>query len=142
MTGKRSNRTGSHRFGEPCSQAHTLQNESFFYPGEKKRKSLSGFDSLASYLAAREARKGPRREMGGYENGDSPAAFAGEDGVILGVDGGTTNTVCVCLPAAMPPPESPAAVPVLARAVAGSSNRNSVGGNRRRISPFRGWLVL
>jgi len=65
--------------------------------------------------------------MGGYENGDSPAAVAGEDGVILGVDGGTTNTVCVCLPAAMPPPESPAAVPVLARAVSGSSNRNSVG---------------
>ncbi|CAO2189919.1 unnamed protein product [Urochloa humidicola] len=65
--------------------------------------------------------------MGGYENGDSPAAFAGEDGVILGVDGGTTNTVCVCLPAAMPTPESPAAVPVLARVVAGCSNRNSVG---------------
>ncbi|KAL6658826.1 hypothetical protein ACP70R_002866 [Stipagrostis hirtigluma subsp. patula] len=65
--------------------------------------------------------------MGGYENGDSPAAAAGEGGVILGVDGGTTNTVCVCLPAAMPPPESPAAVPVLSRAVAGCSNRNSVG---------------
>ncbi|CAO2205657.1 unnamed protein product [Urochloa humidicola] len=65
--------------------------------------------------------------MGGYENGDSPAAVAGEDGIILGVDGGTTNTVCVCLPAAMPPPESPAAVPVLARVVAGCSNRNSVG---------------
>ncbi|KAF8712799.1 hypothetical protein HU200_028571 [Digitaria exilis] len=65
--------------------------------------------------------------MGGYENGDSPAAIAGEDGVVLGVDGGTTNTVCVCLPAAMPPPESPAAVPILARAVAGCSNRNSVG---------------
>jgi hypothetical protein len=79
--------------------------------------------------------------MGGYENGDSLAAVAGEDGVVLGVDGGTTNTVCVCLPAAMPQPESPAAVPVLARAVAGSSNRNSVGGNRQRISPSRGWLV-
>ncbi|KAL6856851.1 hypothetical protein ACP4OV_018233 [Aristida adscensionis] len=66
--------------------------------------------------------------MGGYENGDSPAAAAAaEGGVILGVDGGTTNTVCVCLPAAMPPPESPAAVPVLSRAVAGCSNRNSVG---------------
>uniref|UniRef100_J3MVP6 N-acetyl-D-glucosamine kinase n=1 Tax=Oryza brachyantha TaxID=4533 RepID=J3MVP6_ORYBR len=66
--------------------------------------------------------------MGGYENGDSPAgAAAGGGGVILGVDGGTTNTVCVCLPVAMPPPESPAAVPVLSRAVAGCSNRNSVG---------------
>ncbi|KAG0522363.1 hypothetical protein BDA96_07G030600 [Sorghum bicolor] len=68
------------------------------------------------------------REMGGYENGDSTAAAGLADGgVILGVDGGTTNTVCVCLPAAMSPPESPAAVPVLARAVAGCSNRNSVG---------------
>jgi hypothetical protein len=67
--------------------------------------------------------------MGVYENGDSPAAAAGEGGVILGVDGGTTNTVCVCLPAAMPPPQSPGAVPVLSRAVAGCSNRNSVGGN-------------
>ncbi|KAL5230883.1 hypothetical protein ABZP36_029659 [Zizania latifolia] len=67
--------------------------------------------------------------MGGYDNGESPAATAsgGEGGVILGVDGGTTNTVCVCLPAAMPPPESPRAVPVLSRAVAGCSNRNSVG---------------
>ncbi|KAL5221846.1 hypothetical protein ABZP36_026559 [Zizania latifolia] len=71
--------------------------------------------------------------MGGYENGDSSpppaaaAAAAGDGGVILGVDGGTTNTVCVCLPAAMPPPEAPRAVPVLSRAVAGCSNRNSVG---------------
>ncbi|TVU43497.1 hypothetical protein EJB05_09973 [Eragrostis curvula] len=65
--------------------------------------------------------------MGGYENGDSLAAAAGEGGVILGVDGGTTNTVCVCLPAAMPPPQSPGSVPVLSRAVAGCSNRNSVG---------------
>jgi hypothetical protein len=45
--------------------------------------------------------------MGGYENGDSTAAAALADGgVILGVDGGTTNTICVCLPAAMSPPES------------------------------------
>uniref|UniRef100_A0A0D9XB44 Uncharacterized protein n=1 Tax=Leersia perrieri TaxID=77586 RepID=A0A0D9XB44_9ORYZ len=63
--------------------------------------------------------------MGGYEKGESPA----EGGVILGVDGGTTNTVCVCLPAAMPPPDSPSAVPVLSRAIAGCSNRNSVGAN-------------
>lgn len=68
--------------------------------------------------------------MGGYENGESTGAAALADGgVILGVDGGTTNTVCVCLPAAMTPPESPATVPVLARAVAGCSNRNSVGEN-------------
>jgi N-acetylglucosamine kinase-like BadF-type ATPase len=66
--------------------------------------------------------------MGSYENGNSPAAARREGGVILGVDGGTTSTVCVCLPAAMPPPESPSAVPVLSRAIAGCSNRNSVGG--------------
>ncbi|XP_047073709.1 N-acetyl-D-glucosamine kinase-like [Lolium rigidum] len=65
--------------------------------------------------------------MGSYENGNSPAAARREGGVILGVDGGTTSTVCVCLPAAMPPPESPSAVPVLSRAIAGCSNRNSVG---------------
>ncbi|KAF7109231.1 hypothetical protein CFC21_109527 [Triticum aestivum] len=67
--------------------------------------------------------------MGGYENGDSPAAAAWEGGVILGVDGGTTSTVCVCLPAAMPPPEAPGSVAVLSRAIAGCSNRNSVGEN-------------
>ncbi|CAM0910883.1 unnamed protein product [Alopecurus aequalis] len=65
--------------------------------------------------------------MGSYENGGSPAAASWEGGVILGVDGGTTSTVCVCLPAAMPPPEAPGAVPVLSRAIAGCSNRNSVG---------------
>ncbi|KAF7096161.1 hypothetical protein CFC21_098152 [Triticum aestivum] len=67
--------------------------------------------------------------MGGYENGDSPAAAAWEGGVILGVDGGTTSTVCVCLPAAMPPPEAPGSVAVLSRAIAGCSNRNSIGEN-------------
>lgn len=81
-------------------------------------------------------RRESNEEMGGYENGDSPVAAAGDGGVILGVDGGTTNTVCVCLPVAMPPPESPGAVPVLSRAVAGCSNRNSVGGNHRtRLGP-------
>lgn len=78
-------------------------------------------------LTPGEERNG-RREMGGYENGDSPAAATWEGGVILGVDGGTTSTVCVCLPAAMPPPESPGSVAVLSRAIAGCSNRNSVGG--------------
>ena len=49
--------------------------------------------------------------------------------VILGLDGGTTSTVCICMPV---PPFSdplPDLVPVLARAVAGCSNHNSVGGN-------------
>ncbi|KAK3001649.1 hypothetical protein RJ639_020389 [Escallonia herrerae] len=44
--------------------------------------------------------------------------------VILGLDGGTTNTVCVCMPFADRLPDP---LPVLARAVAGCSNHNSVG---------------
>ncbi|KAK6918036.1 ATPase, BadF/BadG/BcrA/BcrD type [Dillenia turbinata] len=48
--------------------------------------------------------------------------------VILGLDGGTTSTVCICMPfipfsdAPLPDP-----LPLLARAVAGCSNHNSVG---------------
>ncbi|ERN07672.1 hypothetical protein AMTR_s00155p00052560 [Amborella trichopoda] len=46
--------------------------------------------------------------------------------VILGLDGGTTSTVCICM--AMPYfNEVPDPLPVLARAVAGCSNHNSVG---------------
>lgn len=47
-------------------------------------------------------------------------------GVLLGVDGGTTSTVCVCM--AMPFSESlPNPPEVLSQAVAGCSNHNSVG---------------
>ncbi|KAL3833717.1 hypothetical protein ACJIZ3_008453 [Penstemon smallii] len=57
-----------------------------------------------------------------------------EGGVILGVDGGTTSTVCVCLPllpfAAVP--QLPDPLPVLSRATAGCSNHNSVGENAAR----------
>lgn len=49
--------------------------------------------------------------------------------VILGLDGGTTSTVCICMP--IIPFSSdhrlPDPLPVLARAVAGCSNHNSVG---------------
>ncbi|KAL2244609.1 N-acetyl-D-glucosamine kinase isoform X2 [Sesamum indicum] len=58
------------------------------------------------------------------------------DGVILGVDGGTTSTVCVCLPLfpfsdhrRLPDP-----LPVLGRAAAGCSNYNSVGENAARVT--------
>lgn len=57
------------------------------------------------------------------------AAAGGGQDLILGLDGGTTSTVCVCMPV-IPftdnhlPPDPP---PVLARAVAGCSNHNSVG---------------
>lgn len=48
--------------------------------------------------------------------------------VILGLDGGTTSTVCICM-AAMPlSNQPPDVVPVLARSIAGCSNHNSVGG--------------
>ncbi|KAL8108476.1 hypothetical protein AgCh_024796 [Apium graveolens] len=47
-----------------------------------------------------------------------------ELGVILGLDGGTTSTICVCIPFSDHLSDP---VPVLARAVAGCSNHNSVG---------------
>ncbi|VFQ83341.1 unnamed protein product [Cuscuta campestris] len=46
--------------------------------------------------------------------------------VILGVDGGATSTVCVCLPL-LRLPDIPDPLPVLGRAIAGCSNKNSVG---------------
>ena len=62
-------------------------------------------------------------EVEARENGD-------RDGVVLGLDGGATSTVCVCIPAiqlwdrqGLPDP-----LPVLSRAIAGCSNYNSVGG--------------
>ncbi|CAM8940424.1 unnamed protein product [Rhodiola kirilowii] len=54
----------------------------------------------------------------------------GSNNVILGLDGGTTTTICICIPFASDlhntnlPDDRP---PVLARAVAGCSNHNSVG---------------
>ncbi|KAJ0467147.1 putative hexokinase [Helianthus annuus] len=56
-----------------------------------------------------------------------PAGGGGGGGekLILGLDGGTSNTICVCMPIIpFTPNHSP---PVYARAVAGCSNHNSVG---------------
>ncbi|KAL6561910.1 hypothetical protein OROGR_002917 [Orobanche gracilis] len=57
-----------------------------------------------------------------------------EEAVILGVDGGATSTVCVCLPLRplcehrhLPDP-----LPVIGRAAAGCSNHNSVGAQAAR----------
>lgn len=66
-----------------------------------------------------------------HTNGEDVARQNGDyDGcdVVLGVDGGTTSTVCVCMPL-LPFSDHnlPNPLPVLARAVAGSSNHNSVG---------------
>ncbi|CAI9269340.1 unnamed protein product [Lactuca saligna] len=53
-----------------------------------------------------------------------------EEPVVLGVDGGTTSTICVCMPL-LPISNShnhlPDPLPVLGRAIAGCSNHNSVG---------------
>ncbi|XP_071739890.1 uncharacterized protein [Rutidosis leptorrhynchoides] len=49
---------------------------------------------------------------------------ASDQKLILGLDGGTTNTICVCMPITPNHHRSP---PVYARAVAGCSNHNSVG---------------
>jgi len=78
--------------------------------------------------------------MSKYENGElvqnlhGGREINGVGGVILGVDGGATSTVCVCLPLFSDPASLPDPLPVLGRAVAGCSNHNSVGGNF--ISPF------
>lgn len=49
--------------------------------------------------------------------------------VILGIDGGTTSTTCVCLPFLHPHSlHLPDSLPLLARVEAGCSNHNSVGG--------------
>ncbi|KAL0705715.1 hypothetical protein Bca4012_072140 [Brassica carinata] len=49
------------------------------------------------------------------------------DGVILGLDGGATSTVCVCVPFFPYGDRFPEPIPILGRAVAGCTNRNSVG---------------
>ena len=62
-----------------------------------------------------------KRSNGGITNGVDD-----ELGVILGLDGGTTSTICVCIPFSGQLADP---VPVLARAAAGCSNHNSVGGS-------------
>ncbi|KAK9285844.1 hypothetical protein L1049_025045 [Liquidambar formosana] len=68
-----------------------------------------------------------------YRNGEiwdfeheMPVSRDGSD-VILGLDGGTTSTVCICMPIIPFSHNLPDPLPVLARAVAGCSNHNSVG---------------
>lgn len=68
-----------------------------------------------------------------YRNGEiwdfeheMPVSQDGSE-VILGLDGGTTSTVCICMPIIPFAGCLPDPLPVLARAVAGCSNHNSVG---------------
>ncbi|KAF2290696.1 hypothetical protein GH714_015040 [Hevea brasiliensis] len=67
-----------------------------------------------------------------YRNGEiwdfeHEIAVPGDRPVILGLDGGTTSTVCICMPVLPVSNPLPDPLPVLARAVAGCSNHNSVG---------------
>ncbi|KAG7015091.1 N-acetyl-D-glucosamine kinase, partial [Cucurbita argyrosperma subsp. argyrosperma] len=67
------------------------------------------------------------REMSGRTGGGGGGGGVG--GVILGIDGGTTSTICVCVPL-LPLQQSlhlPDPLPLLARVEAGCSNHNSVG---------------
>ncbi|KAH7578457.1 hypothetical protein JRO89_XS01G0384100 [Xanthoceras sorbifolium] len=52
--------------------------------------------------------------------------------VILGLDGGTTSTVCICMPVISMSDPLPDPLPILARAVAGCTNHNSVGEDAAR----------
>ncbi|KFK44864.1 hypothetical protein AALP_AA1G312400 [Arabis alpina] len=57
-----------------------------------------------------------------------------EDSVILGLDGGATSTVCVCVPFFPYGDRLPEPLPILGRAVAGCTNSNSVGETAARDS--------
>lgn len=63
-----------------------------------------------------------KEQEGAHQNGH------GSDGVVLGLDGGTTSTVCVCMPLLpLSDHNLKNPLPILARTVAGCSNHNSVG---------------
>lgn len=78
-----------------------------------------------------------------HSNGDLPKLEEGResavengygDGVILGLDGGATSTVCVCVPFYPYGDLLPEPIPILGRAVTGCTNRNSVGGSLLSLS--------
>ncbi|KAI4324571.1 hypothetical protein MLD38_030048 [Melastoma candidum] len=68
------------------------------------------------------------REIWDFEHG---VPVIGNKEVILGLDGGTTTTICVCMPFLNASGPLPEPLPVLARAIAGCSNHNSVGAAAR-----------
>lgn len=75
-------------------------------------------------------------DMKRYRNGEiwdfETAEESGGREVILGLDGGTTSTVCICMPVISMSDPLPDPLPVLARAAAGCSNHNSVGEDAAR----------
>ncbi|EXB75221.1 hypothetical protein L484_026003 [Morus notabilis] len=74
---------------------------------------------------------------GEEEEGEEARENGGGSDVVLGVDGGATSTVCVCLPLIPvwdPQSSLPDPLPVLSRAVGGCSNYNSVGENAAKAT--------
>lgn len=76
-----------------------------------------------------------------YRNGEiwdfeHEMSVNGSKQVVLGLDGGTTSTVCVCMPLLSYKDPLPDPLPVLAKAVAGCSNHNSVGGINSKFLTF------
>ncbi|CAK9135554.1 unnamed protein product [Ilex paraguariensis] len=69
------------------------------------------------------------REIWDFEHEMLAGVVGGGGGseVILGLDGGTTTTICICMPIIPFSDPLPDPLPVLARAMAGCSNHNSVG---------------
>ncbi|CAK8538684.1 unnamed protein product [Lathyrus sativus] len=74
-------------------------------------------------------------EMKRYRNGETwefeddidDTSVSVSDGVLLGLDGGTTSTICICMQMVYFSHSQLQSLPVLSRAVAGCSNHNSVG---------------
>ncbi|XP_068654868.1 uncharacterized protein [Aristolochia californica] len=83
---------------------------------------VPGVDSPSSFQAPMKRYR--NEELWDFE--DELSISPNASNVILGLDGGTTSTVCICME--MPfSDQIPDPIPVLARAIAGCSNHNSVG---------------
>ncbi|KAF5731361.1 N-acetyl-D-glucosamine kinase-like [Tripterygium wilfordii] len=90
-------------------------------PSESTTPISHAMNSNSSFSVMKRYRNG---EIWDFEN---EMAVTIDRQVILGLDGGTTSTVCVCMPILPFKDPLPDPLPVLARATAGCSNHNSVG---------------
>ncbi|XP_010519065.1 PREDICTED: N-acetyl-D-glucosamine kinase isoform X4 [Tarenaya hassleriana] len=77
---------------------------------------------------------GEAEEEKSRTNNGGACQNGGEDGVVLGLDGGATSTVCVCMPFLPFGDRLPENLPILGRAVTGCTNHNSVGETAARDS--------
>lgn len=93
-------------------------------PEEEKEKEKEKEDQVVLDAGMKRYRNG---EIWEFE--DDMGVSDGGTGVLLGLDGGTTSTVCICMPMIPSSHSQLQSLPILARAVAGCSNHNSVGGN-------------